>query len=254
MKKKTRKGIYRGPLKGMRWVQKHPGVFDSDLFRYQDKEGYFTISKEKGKWELGFKPNDGPFIDNIASNKNIAVVKRAASQKSQSPSFNKNPEDLQQGAPLLNLLAAFRGAYEVQRNSHWRASGNDAYGNHLLLQRIYEDTSKNVDNLAERYVGLFGASGGAVNAGIEGTKHLDQVNAFAKDFTRYDPMTSAWLASSELNRLLKETYEEMKYSGDMTPGLDDLLLSIASNVEEHLYLLQQAENLSPPKLKAKLLR
>jgi DNA-binding ferritin-like protein len=160
---------------------------------------------------------------------------------------------------LTDLVAAFRASYSVYRDSHWRVKGNDFYGNHLLLERIYNETAGEADSLAERTVGLYG------DQWLEGAEHSQRIADFAKEFTRHDPMVSAWLAASELHRMIGETYRDLEERGELSLGTDDLLMSLQSAKEQHLYLLQQAEGAPPMKqppqapwgvrkLKSKLLR
>lgn len=148
---------------------------------------------------------------------------------------------------LTDLVAAFRAAYEVTRNSHWRLRGNDFYGNHLLLERIYTETANHADKLAERVVGLYG------EAWLEGNQQADRIAHYIKEFTRLDPMTSAWLSASELHALIAKTYADLKARNELSLGTDDLLMSLQSDVEQHLYLLQQAEG-APPRMQTKKLK
>jgi len=121
------------------------------------------------------------------------------------------------------------------RDGHWKVGGNDYYGNHLLLQRIYEDTQEHVDKIGERTVGLLGPKA------IEAKSQADMVKRFYLEFSKPGkPMENAILAAERLHKMLRDTYAELSGTETMTLGLDDLLMGLQSAKEEHLYLLQQA--------------
>ena len=57
---------------------------------------------------------------------------------------------------LQNLLSVAQASYLVYQVSHWKVKGDDYYGDHLLLQRLYESAQDYVDQLGERLVGTNG--------------------------------------------------------------------------------------------------
>jgi DNA-binding ferritin-like protein len=134
---------------------------------------------------------------------------------------------------LTDLVAVFRAAYQVHRDSHWRVGGNGFYGNHLLLERLYTETANNADKLAERVVGLYGESW------LEGNTQANRIAHFVKQSTRTQPLMASWAVSMELHDKIAETYADLKKQDKLSLGTDDLLMSLQSSVEQHLYLLQQ---------------
>jgi len=155
---------------------------------------------------------------------------------------------------LLDLHAALRAAYQTYRDSHWRVKGNDYYGNHLLLQRLYTETEPMIDALGERITGLYGDGW---LEGCAGHVHIEWTKDHAEAFLQADPMQSALEAAQVLHEIYPAAYEELKHRGELTLGLDDLLMAQQNTVESHLYLLQQALDAKPvstKKLKTMLLR
>ena len=55
-------------------------------------------------------------------------------------------------------------------------------------------------------------------------------------------LEKALKAEENFQFALKKTYQELKKSGEMTLGLDDLIMSIANTHETHIYLLKSALN------------
>src|SRR5574342_884762 len=70
---------------------------------------------------------------------------------------------------LQHSLAALRVTYLMHQQSHWEVSGDSFYGDHQLLQRLYEMAQADVDALAERMVGLYG------NQSINGLTQLEEL-------------------------------------------------------------------------------
>lgn len=137
---------------------------------------------------------------------------------------------------MVELLAALRAAYLTYRNAHWQVQGEGYYGNHLLLQRIYEEASEHVDSVAERMVGYYGPA--AVD--LDGLQ-AERMQAWIAEFQAGEgPLERALLAAHGVRRALDDAYAELKASGGMSLGLDDLIMSISSDKDEHAYLLQQA--------------
>lgn len=132
---------------------------------------------------------------------------------------------------LLSAYVAFVRALSLRhQENHWIAQ---AYGDHLLFQRLYEDSQEMSDDAAERVVGLCGT---AIFEGEE---------AIAKKFEpRIKTLSSILESSLDIEKafqdVCKNTYDTLKEKDVITLGLDDLLMSQASIGEVHLFLLQQA--------------
>lgn len=150
------------------------------------------------------------------------------------------------GAPpdVEAVLAALRAAYFTHRNAHWQVQGTGHYGNHLLLQRIYEESEKDTDTWAEQMVGSFG-SDAVTLAGAQ----LDQINA---DVARFEaepsPLHRSFAAVLELRARLARAYASMQAAGQLSLGWDDIIMSIASSNDKHVYLLQQALGIPPAQI------
>jgi DNA-binding ferritin-like protein len=132
---------------------------------------------------------------------------------------------------ILSVYVAFtRALYILHQQNHWDST---VYGNHLLFQRLYEDSQTLADDAAERVIGLCG------EAIFEGEE------AIAKKFEpRIKTMSSLLESSLAIEKAFQEvnqnTYDAIKEKDMMSLGLDDLLMSQASQGEVHIYLLQQA--------------
>lgn len=143
-------------------------------------------------------------------------------------------EDLEDSPKLLWLLALLRAQYWSYQQSHWTTRGDVFYGNHLLFQRLYSSVPDQVDGLAEKIVGMYGPD------------FLDQedlLGMFLFWNERWDEvgcLHERGLTSEEdCQTVLQSTYDELKETGEITLGMDDFLMSLASDHETNQYLLQQ---------------
>lgn len=136
---------------------------------------------------------------------------------------------------LKELLASLRAAYLTYRTAHWQASGDAYYGDHLMLQRIYEETEKHADQVGERIVGYYGAA--AVDLSDQTELIADWSTRFSRD---RDPLRASLFAAEQVRDLLAQTYNVLEQQGQLTLGIDDLLMSISNDKDSHVYLLQQA--------------
>ena len=138
-------------------------------------------------------------------------------------------------AALMSLYVSFlRALYHIHQNAHWKTKGPEFYGNHLLFQRLYEATQEHVDQAAEKAVGLFG----------DFEDNHDQVKEICNKFNPEnfnDNYIQAALKAEQTFLALSQTlYRQIKNLNAMTLGLDDMIMSIASAHEVHVYLLKQA--------------
>lgn len=137
---------------------------------------------------------------------------------------------------LVDLLASLRAAFMTYRNAHWQVGGKGYYANHLLLQRIYEDATKHTDTMAEKMVGFFGP--GAVETS---GRQLDEMSGLITSFEELNdhPLERSLAATEHVRKSLDKAYEALESKGILTLGWEDTLSAIASDKDEHIYLLQQ---------------
>lgn len=134
---------------------------------------------------------------------------------------------------LLLLLDQLHASYHVYREGHWTVQGNDYYGNHLLLERIYTETEKEIDGLAEMLVGSYGSDVIA--------RHHDGASKWTESFKNPEhPMKGALKAAQTVRATIDLARDALKQSGEWTTGWDELLMALAKEKDHHLYFLQQA--------------
>jgi len=150
--------------------------------------------------------------------------------------MDSEAEDTESGLQKLRwLLALLRAQYWSYQNSHWKVKGKTFYGDHLMFQRLYESVQTQTDTLAEKMVGIFG------NDALDDE---DLLGMFLYWNERWDSAVDCLhkrglLSEDDIQNVIEDTYESLKESGDLTLGLDDFLMAMASEHETNTYLLRQ---------------
>lgn len=134
---------------------------------------------------------------------------------------------------LQALLAILRAVHWSHWTSHWQVKGDPSYGDHLLMQRLYEGVESEIDNLAEKIVGEFGPE--AVSPVLQAEIMISALEATERD----GPIERALLVEERLQNVLQGVYDRIERLGDMSLGLDDYIMSIANGHETNLFLLRQ---------------
>lgn len=139
---------------------------------------------------------------------------------------------------VANLyLATLKSIAFIHQHNHWTISGVNFYGNHLLFQRLYDSVTANVDSAAEKFIGLLGK---------EAVDYSLQIDLVSKIMSKYkdktqDAIEMSLAVEKDFIKLSSELYKIFEKENKLTEGLDDLILSIANEHEESIYLLQQSK-------------
>lgn len=140
-------------------------------------------------------------------------------------------------ALLQMLLAVLRGAHFAHWTSHWQVSGENFYGDHELMERIYTSLIEEIDTLAEKIVGTYGAN--SVNVVEQAQLMANQLLPLAEAHSMNDPIKRALIIEEGLQVIFKNIYDGLKTQEGLTLGLDDFIMSMANAHETNLYLLRQ---------------
>jgi len=137
-------------------------------------------------------------------------------------------------AQLLTLYTLLLAQHRNLWSTHNQVMGSTYYGDHLLLERLYTSMTEEIDDLAERMVAWIGP--GAVD-------NVPVVQGMARWLTAWaqeaEPFHRAMLGEQAIQEELQRTYDTIKAGGQMSLGMDDLLMGMANEHEKAVYLLQQ---------------
>lgn len=147
---------------------------------------------------------------------------------------------------LGNVLSLLRAQYLNYQTLHWQTSGQNFYSSHLLFQRIYTKIGEETDALAEKLIGLL-ENPESVNlqSQIERISSHCQAWGSPENSTSLQLFDSALRSEKHLQAAISLAYNSLKDSNSITLGLDDMLMSLASDHESNLYLLQQSVRSTP---------
>jgi DNA-binding ferritin-like protein len=132
-------------------------------------------------------------------------------------------------------IATLKAIALIHQHSHWSTKGIAFYGDHLLFERLYDSALKDLDLAAEKFMGVIG----------DPVLDYDlQTELLSKVLSKYSklegsPLEMSLTVEKDFLKFSKEAYDCFEEEGKMTLGLDDMIMAIASQREESVYLLQQ---------------
>lgn len=147
------------------------------------------------------------------------------------------------GIPSAHLSVALvhlRFLYFVHQTHHWIAKGDAYYGDHLLFQRLYEGVAGEIDTIAEKAVGT--GCERNVELSLQMTQLMRLIQGYGSTSIVPQPAELARRSlQAERNFLMvmAQLAAQMKGSGQLSRGVDNLLAGIEDKHEEHVYLLKQ---------------
>lgn len=134
---------------------------------------------------------------------------------------------------VTTLLAALRTAHWSHWTSHWQVKGNPYYGDHLLLDRLYNALTDEIDTLAEKCVAFYGTES------VDPVAQANMMSDMLVHHAESDPIVRALRIERFLQTMFAEVFEELEASGQMSLGLNDFIAAAANAHETAVYLLQQ---------------
>lgn len=144
-------------------------------------------------------------------------------------------------AELGALVAVLRSAALIHQTHHWQTRGDTFYGDHLLYERLYNETLDGIDRMAERAVG----SGNRLL--VHPVIQANQVAALVKFFCgdiQADPTPDEYAVVSFMTEVyvlsfLGMVHQSLEASSMLTNGTDNLIQDVSDKHESFVYLLRQ---------------
>lgn len=133
------------------------------------------------------------------------------------------------------FIATLKAISLIHQHNHWTTRGADFYSDHLLLERLYNSALKDLDLAAEKFVGIFGDE--VLNYDLQ----ADLLNKLIMKYSRLEgsPVEMSLAIEKDFIKFSGDAYKLFNEEGKLTLGLDDMIMAIASQREESVYLLQQ---------------
>lgn len=132
-------------------------------------------------------------------------------------------------------VATLKAISLIHQHNHWTTSGEMFYGEHLLFERIYKSAIEDLDMAAEKFIGLFGE---------DCLNYTLQIELLSKVLSKYknlegEPVELSLAVEKDFIKFSNDAYKCFEDEGNLSLGLDDMVMSISSKREEAVYLLQQ---------------
>lgn len=132
-------------------------------------------------------------------------------------------------------IASLKGMSLIHQHNHWTTKGKSFYGDHLLFKRLYDSAIEDMDKAAEKFIGVFGS---------ECVSYDFQTDLLCKVLEKYSkfegsPAQMSLAIEKDFIKFSKEAYDCFEKEGQLTLGMDDMIMAIASSREESVYLLKQ---------------
>ena len=133
---------------------------------------------------------------------------------------------------MSTVLASMRAVRWIHWTAHWQVRGD--YGDHLMFERFYNVMTAEIDTLAEKCVGYFGAPA------VDPFKQMAKASECMERFKEFDCVHKRSLAAEEdMQVTLRTLHKVLKDMNSLPLGLDDHIQSLANAHERNIYLLQQ---------------
>jgi DNA-binding ferritin-like protein len=140
------------------------------------------------------------------------------------------------------LVSILRAASIVHQSHHWQTRGGNFYGDHLLFERIYNDSLGFIDQVAERAVGSGSRDLVCPHTQAEVIHAL--VHYWCRtpgEPTSYDMVVVSFGIEHCVVDCLKAARASLEAKNQLSDGTDNLIQGVADKHEEFLYLLQQRQ-------------
>lgn len=177
----------------------------------------------------------------------LAAEGKALARRTASAQINpKVARRLLGGAPLSAVLSTLRAASFLHQTHHWQTRGPSYFADHLMFDRLYNESQAFIDQVGEKAVGL--GDTGLVDAIVQ-VQQVAQIVSVVAGSGGSDAeqlvQTSLRVESLVLG-VIEEALAVLQRSGSLTPGVDNLLQGVADLHETFVYLLQQRVSQAGP--------
>jgi hypothetical protein len=160
---------------------------------------------------------------------------------------------LAEGSELPSVLAFLRALSIIHQSHHWLTFGDSYFGDHLLFERLYNETQDEIDQVAEKAVGT-GCDRSLINPGWQSGTANRIISYFCGDGVgtgEVNPLTyveSSLSAEKHFVDYTGQLAKKMQDRNSLPRGTDNLLAGIEDKHQGHIYLLGQRKQGANPGL------
>lgn len=132
----------------------------------------------------------------------------------------------------------------VHQTHHWQTRGGHYYGDHLLFERLYNESQDFIDQVAERAIGSTESESVNIHDQMAAMTLLAKTMCTGS-LDPEDMVESSLKTESMVVHSVSIVIKKLEAEGSLTNGTDNLLQGISDLHEGFLYLLQQRATTVP---------
>lgn len=156
------------------------------------------------------------------------------------PRRRRNPVSREVLSDLTTLIDALVATRWSHLTSHWRSSGPNSFGDHLMYERLYKKVDDEIDDLAEQLVQLGGSPAVDPPAMLsDAARRISKIEEHMRPDPQTRLATRALAMENALVRTISDVRLRLQQADALSLGLDNLLAGVADTHNKHLYLLKQ---------------
>lgn len=142
---------------------------------------------------------------------------------------------------LSVLVAWLRALASIHQSHHWQSSADPFYGDHLMFERLYDQTNKTIDKVAEKAVGM------GCSDLVEPGKLVKHAAAIVEAMYIARPgipqptdlAVRSLYIEKEFIKAIDVMSDSLESKGLLSKGVDNMLAEMADEAEGRVYLLKQ---------------
>ena len=142
---------------------------------------------------------------------------------------------------LSVVLSFLRYLSLVHQTNHHISKGDSFYSDHLLFDRLYTEANAEIDQIAEKAVGL--GSSKNVNLLLQASqvnKLISEHSTHEINIPRVEELAySSLYAEKRFLHMMVIVYSSLTAKNQLTKGVDNMLAGLVDDHESHIYLLKQ---------------
>jgi DNA-binding ferritin-like protein len=143
-------------------------------------------------------------------------------------------------AELSVLLVHLRFLSVLHQTHHWTAKGDPFYGDHKLFEELYQRTLVDIDDVAEKVVGLGCEQNVNLTLQLAQMFRLNKAVGSPQTVPHSSDLARASLvAECNFLKVVDVMYDCLQQNGTRTTGIENLVPQVADRHERHVYLLKR---------------